>query len=67
MIAITKLPHGWPTDKLTRRTDWNGLIVIAHPDRAPHTSRDGGKTWEEVKPIDVPDGTVIFKNVVIFP
>lgn len=48
---ITKLPLNWPTDKLTRRTDYNGLIVIAHPDRAPHTSEDG-KTWLEVVPLE---------------
>lgn len=46
---ITKMPDCWPTDGMTRRTDWRGLIVIAHPDRTPMTSEDG-RTWEDLKP-----------------
>lgn len=65
MKPITKLPTGWPSDKLTKRTDWNGLIVIAHPQRAPHVSQDG-RTWEEVKPIDLPEDAKVVGNVVIF-
>lgn len=48
---ITKLPLNWPTDKRTKRTDYNGLILIVHPDRAPHTSEDG-RTWLEVVPLE---------------
>ncbi len=44
---ITRLPTNWPTDKQTKRTDFDGKIIIAHPDREPHTSEDG-KTWEKI-------------------
>lgn len=80
---ITKLPLNWPTDKRTKRTDYAGLILIVHPDRAPHTSEDG-RTWVEVVPlvsevntvasiedVSVVDGEVVaeirIKNTSTFP
>lgn len=67
MKTITKLPTNWPTDKLTRRKDWNGFIVIAHPDREPHISADG-RTWEKVRVPTEEEVTdfVVHGNVVIF-
>lgn len=48
MKEITRLPHGWPTDSRTKRSDFGKWIVIVHPEREPHRSVDG-QTWERVR------------------
>lgn len=48
MKKITRLPYGWPTDKLTKTAMFGKWVVITHPDREPHRSVDG-VVWERVK------------------
>ena len=43
---ITRLPDAWPLKGMIRG-DFGGYIVLAHPDRHPHISKDG-KSWIEV-------------------
>lgn len=45
---ITKLPDAWPLKGMIRG-DFGGYIILAHPDRHPHISKDG-KSWIEVAP-----------------
>lgn len=42
---ITALPSGWPSKGMIR-ADFGEWIILAHPDRHPHISKDG-KKWEE--------------------
>ena len=56
MSAIRlKPPTNWPTDKLSRRADANGKIILTHPHRDPHVfDPETGKWSVEPKATVIP-------------
>lgn len=43
------LPNGWPRDKRSRVNVVNGVLVLIHPKRPPHTIVDG--KWQEIQKV----------------